>query len=915
MPGLPYAGMSGLASPGTIQAPDDYQRIQADPNAFGAGIGAAEQNLGAKTEQLGDTGLSVATQMQVVQNRSASLDAMNNFQDFTRQQLFLPKDPNATAFYALKGQAAVDKVGDVSQAIEDKRASIMAGMDNDAQRLMFDKNSRTYTNSVLTSMGRHTLEQKQVAQDQVSQAAISSNNADAVSNWNDPTKFQNALASSQNAIIDQGQRNGWDPTVINQRLAENKSQMFGSVANTMVKTNPQMAWDFYNMHKGSMLGPDQMALEGQLRPQLLNWTARRDADGIVGSATNGAPLAPAIISQAVQQGVGASLALTSAKIESNMGQAQDRPGADPQGVFQMTADTWAARGGTPANRGDPQKQIELGVANLKHSQDVASQALGRPAEDWQTYMTHQQGDGGGAALLKADPSQSAVAALAPAYKGSTVKATQAVTANGGTADMTAGQFLATWQSRYAQQAASVVSTANAPAAADVRQNVSGWLDQARTLRDPFGQDNPVYQDLVASRIRARAGEIEYGQAQQEKNNRETLLGAAMGMPPSGAGPAQGMAPDGTAPAPGGAPAAGAGMLPPSLGGLAPVPPRPTSLDQMLQNPTTKAAWLASTPETQRGIMQLVEHNAHGEDPPMTPEAQGLYYQLSGMAVNDRESFQKLNLADPQYTSALPHSYWNALAGEQRRMGTADVAGAAREATQARALSVLKPDLLAAGIKTEGLKPNTAAAQTYDQFVGRLREDLDTFQASNNRRPNDGEIAKLGQSLLLQGTQRGTAGILPSWLGGGDRTVRSFQAEPGTFAPAVPPADRQGIVAAYAARHNGATPTEGQIQEVWMVGRQQAMQPRQLGLAPGAPGSQPPAGGRPTVQNPFTAAAPTAPASAPTAATPPQQVGAGTAKPDPTGSGRGPAAPPAAVPAPAARPQVQAASDEMQPFNN
>lgn len=913
MPGIPYSGLSGLASPGTIQAPDDYQRISADPSAFGAGIGAAEQNLGAKTEQLGDTGIGIATQQQAIQNRSASLDAMNSFQDFTRQQLFLPKDPNATAFYSLKGQAAVDGVNGVAKSIEDQRASIMAGLDNDAQRLTFDRQSRTYTNSVLTQMGRHTLEQRQVAQDQVSQAAVSSNTADAVSNWNDPTKFQSALAAGQTAIIDQGQRNGWDPAVTNQRLAENKSQLFGTVANTMSQTNPQMAWDFYNMHKGSMLGPDQVALEGRLRPQLLNWSSRRDADGITGGATNGAPLAPTIISQAVQQGVGASLALTAAKIESNMGQAQDRPGADPQGVFQMTADTWAARGGTPANRADPNKQIELGVANLKHSQDVASQALGRPADDWQTYMTHQQGDGGGAALLKADPSQSAVAALAPAYKGNTAQATQAITANGGNAGMTAGQFLATWQSRYAQQAASVVSTANAPAAADVRQNVAGWLDQARTLRDPFGQDNPVYQDQVASRIRARVGEIEYGQAQQERSNRETLLGAAMGMPSAATGPSQAVAPDGTAPAPGGTPASGAGLMPASTSGPAPVPPRPTSLDQMLQNPTTKAAWLASTPETQRGIMQLVEHNAHGEDPPMTPDAQGLYYQLSGMAVNDREAFQKLNLADPQYTSALPHSYWNTLAGEQRRMGTADVAGAAREATQARALSVLKPDLLGAGIKTDGLKPNTAAAQTYDQFVGRLREDLDTFQQSNNRRPNDSEIAKLGQSLLLQGSQRGTAGILPSWLGGGDRTVRSFQAEPGTFAPAVPPTDRQGIVAAYQARHNGTMPSEGQIQEVWMVGRQRAMLPSQLGLTPGAPGSQPPAGGRPTTPNPFTAGAPAAPAAAAPAAA--QQGSAGPAKPDPTRAGRAPAPAPAAAPAPALRPEVQAASDEMQPFNN
>jgi len=72
----------------------------------------------------------------------------------------------------------------------------------------------------------------------------------------------------------------------------------------------------------------------------------------------------------------------------------------------------AAQVGQPAG-GDTAAQAQTMAKVLQHSQSVAATALGQQPEPWQTYLTYQQGDGGGPALLKADPNASAVDTLAP----------------------------------------------------------------------------------------------------------------------------------------------------------------------------------------------------------------------------------------------------------------------------------------------------------------------------------------------------------------------------------------------------------------------------------------------------------------------------------------------------------------------
>ncbi|MBV9747486.1 MAG: hypothetical protein JO157_01610, partial [Acetobacteraceae bacterium] len=416
-----------------------YQQIQSSPADFGAAVGQATQGLGQAGMQAVDTGLEIATQQAAIHNQTVANDAYNQYlQKLNTIQYGDPSDPNSKGYMALQGRDALDAYPGVVDAMDKARTQILNTLQNPIQQRVFDNDSRRLMTYTMGQFGQHRAQQQKVWADQTSDALAQTNGQAAIASGaaGDDAGFYAHLQDGVNQIIEKGTRNGLSPEVIQQQQADFKSHIFAQRFDAIAEQNPMRAWQLYQQNQGALSGTDQLALEHRLKPQVMAWQSRQDADRIMGASGQPSalgPAAPAVAASAQRQGVGASLALTVASIESQGGAAADRPGGPdaPHGVFQMTGDTWRARGGTDANRADPQAQVDLGVANLAHSQDVARQALGAQPADWQTYVVHQQGDSGGPALLKADPNENAVDVLAQAYAGNRAKAQSAVVGNGG----------------------------------------------------------------------------------------------------------------------------------------------------------------------------------------------------------------------------------------------------------------------------------------------------------------------------------------------------------------------------------------------------------------------------------------------------------------------------------------------------
>lgn len=101
-------------------------------------------------------------------------------------------------------------------------------------------------------------------------------------------------------------------------------------------------------------------------------------------------------------------------------------------------------GGSPFNLNDSIAALDRETAR---NQPILTGVLGREPGEAELYLAHQQGIGGAAALLSR-PDANVIDALAPAYKGNRASAMQAVLANGGNVNMTAGQFSRMWTDRY-----------------------------------------------------------------------------------------------------------------------------------------------------------------------------------------------------------------------------------------------------------------------------------------------------------------------------------------------------------------------------------------------------------------------------------------------------------------------------------
>lgn len=464
MPRLPFSGLDSLASPGTIAIPDNYQRTQADPSAFG-GDTKALQGFGQQLQQAGGTAMDIATQQQAFQNRGSVTDALTTAQQSAMQvQYGDPSNPAAgPGFYGLKGKQVLDRYGGAVGEVEDAYKTARDSLTNDAQKLMFDQQAKRTQMSTLATMGQHHASETRTYGIASQDAAVQSNMTAAGNGYTNDRVFQDGIDSAISHQREADAMKGLPPAVSDLNAQRIVSEGWQARILRTAQDNPLAAKAMLDANLGRLQPDAQTKLLGHLQPLVDKSVGQNilggitgQGNGLPGSTTGGGmpgttpagPLPDMIKASASRQGFDPQDALAVAKIESNVGQAADRPGSQFQGPFQMGNAAWAARGGTAANRNDPAAQVDLGIANLAHSRQVASTALGRPASGWETYLTHQQGDGGGPALLTAPAGQNAVAALAPAYGGSTAKATAAIVGNGGRPDMTAGQFRDVWQAKF-----------------------------------------------------------------------------------------------------------------------------------------------------------------------------------------------------------------------------------------------------------------------------------------------------------------------------------------------------------------------------------------------------------------------------------------------------------------------------------
>jgi len=134
-----------------------------------------------------------------------------------------------------------------------------------------------------------------------------------------------------------------------------------------------------------------------------------------------------------------------AQIESAGNPAAKNPKSSAGGLFQQIDENAKEFG--VADRFDPIQSTEGAIKFALQNKRILSRALGRDPTAAELYLAHQQGGGGAKALLS-NPDERALSVLTGLYKGNEGRARDAIRNNGGSLDMTAGQFANIWINKF-----------------------------------------------------------------------------------------------------------------------------------------------------------------------------------------------------------------------------------------------------------------------------------------------------------------------------------------------------------------------------------------------------------------------------------------------------------------------------------
>lgn len=134
-----------------------------------------------------------------------------------------------------------------------------------------------------------------------------------------------------------------------------------------------------------------------------------------------------------------------AQLESGGSANPSVSSAGAMGKFQFMPSTAKQYGLTNPN--DPSASASAALRLADDNRRVLSAKLGREPTAAETYLAHQQGAGGASALLT-NPGARAVDVLTPLYGGNQATALKAIVGNGGSPDMTAGQFAQLWVRKF-----------------------------------------------------------------------------------------------------------------------------------------------------------------------------------------------------------------------------------------------------------------------------------------------------------------------------------------------------------------------------------------------------------------------------------------------------------------------------------
>lgn len=182
-----------------VAVPDNYQHIQADPEAFGGGVAQGLQKLGAGITQAANTGFDTLH----FYNQVAADQASNEYNDRANKLLY--GDPNKktqgpdgalqpdTGYFGLRGKDAMSARQGVSSQLDDLAKEVGSSLSTDDSRLSFETATRRLRFNFDGAIGRYADDQQSVWAKNVAEVEGVTSVRPLAGHPDDPLVIANAL--------------------------------------------------------------------------------------------------------------------------------------------------------------------------------------------------------------------------------------------------------------------------------------------------------------------------------------------------------------------------------------------------------------------------------------------------------------------------------------------------------------------------------------------------------------------------------------------------------------------------------------------------------------------------------------------------------------------------------------------------
>lgn len=249
-----------------------YQQSNADPEAFGAGIGRALAGFG---QALGQT----AALVQDKEDKEAASDVLSIYasaKDQLRERLFNPE----SGAYAQHGADAMGQTRDVGAFADEVMNEALAGIENPRAQAAFRRMWLAERDQTLDSLGMNELGEADAYRAGAAESTIGVAQLAAAQGFQDPATIAKSIADIRTAIA--AQTRGMAPQVTQYAEQVAISGLHKSVIDSWMATDPVSAQEYFSAHKDEITGPDNVLISTALGPKLQEATARNNANGITG---------------------------------------------------------------------------------------------------------------------------------------------------------------------------------------------------------------------------------------------------------------------------------------------------------------------------------------------------------------------------------------------------------------------------------------------------------------------------------------------------------------------------------------------------------------------------------------------------------------------------------------------------------